>query len=863
MYKKFLFSLFSITFLTLSALGATIPGGAVSGTWDVANSPYYIEGNITIQSDDTLTIEPGVEVEFQGDYGLTVTGLLEAVGTETDSIKFFPVSVSTGWAGIQFDDAPNSSHLIYCSLRNAGERVDEFSGTGGIVCSNSNPVIERCNIYDNTSGSDLFGGGITISNTSSPEITHCTFTGNLSPTGGGIAIFISNATITNCFFTDNCGVWGGGVYLYNSQAILTDCEINNAAVGGQWGGGIYGENSMIVLTNCIISNNFVFGDGGGICFRNVSATLTGCSLYNNTTESYGGAIACMNNGSSVVLFYCTFWNNTSIEPLCGGGAISLEMDRNNMMTIDHCTFYGNESISGFGEAIFLGGRADIQNSIFVENGLTGNIWVWAGGAVSSVAYSDFYGNVTNIGGSGSIPANFEVITTTNYNGDPCDVYYNIFEEDPLFEDAGAGNFQITWENFPTVDGTRSPCIDAGNPSFAYDSDGTITDMGRFFFDQTILMDITSPNGGEDWMVGDNHNITWSSAGTSGDVEIEYSTNNGSDWTEIIASTPDDGSYSWTVPDAPSDSCLVRVTDTDGSPSDTSDAVFIISPVPFITVTSPNGGEGWMVGTNHIITWSSAGTSGAVKIEYSTNNGSDWTEMTASTPDDGDYLWTVPDVPSSSCLVMITDTNGSLSDTSDAVFIISSVPFITLISPNGGEEWMADSTYAVTWSSAGTSGAVKIEYSTNNGSDWTDVIASTTDDGTYLWSLPDAPSDSCLVMITDTDGNPSDTSDALFTISSVSGGSIERLPEVYSFDVKGVTTNYRLEAGYALPEKAGDIRFVLYNIAGLKVKEDVLREIPAGFHSKSINMSGMSKGIYFINIEVNGGEFTKTAKFVLM
>ena len=346
-----------------------------------------------------------------------------------------------------------------------------------------------------------------------------------------------------------------------------------------------------------------------------------------------------------------------------------------MMTIDHCTFYGNESISGFGEAIFLGGRADIQNSIFVENGLTGNIWVWAGGAVSSVAYSDFYGNVTNIGGSGSIPANFEVITTTNYNGDPCDVYYNIFEEDPLFEDAGAGNFQITWENFPTVDGTRSPCIDAGNPSFAYDSDGTITDMGRFFFDQTILMDITSPNGGEDWMVGDNHNITWSSAGTSGDVEIEYSTNNGSDWTEIIASTPDDGVYSWTVPDAPSDSCLV----------------------------------------------------------------------------------------------MVSDTNGNLSDTSDAIF----------------------------------------------------------------------------------------------TISPASGVPIEKLPEVYSLDVKGIATNCILEARYALPEKAGEVRFVLYNIAGLKVKEDVLKEIPAGFHSKNINMNGMSKGIYFINIEVNGGKFTKTAKFVLM
>jgi hypothetical protein len=88
--------------------------------------------------------------------------------------------------------------------------------------------------------------------------------------------------------------------------------------------------------------------------------------------------------------------------------------------------------------------------------------------------------------------------------------------------------------------------------------------------------VGSPNGGEDWAAGSVHDITWTSVGTSGTVRIEYSTNNGSSWTDVIASTPDDGAYSWTIPDAPSNSCLVRVTDTDGSPADQSDAVFTIS-----------------------------------------------------------------------------------------------------------------------------------------------------------------------------------------------------------------------------------------------------------------------------------------------
>jgi len=72
------------------------------------------------------------------------------------------------------------------------------------------------------------------------------------------------------------------------------------------------------------------------------------------------------------------------------------------------------------------------------------------------------------------------LVTTNYNGDSCDVGYNIFL-DPLFEDPGSGNYQITWTNWPTPDSTKSPCIDAGDPASPHDPDSTITDMGCYFF----------------------------------------------------------------------------------------------------------------------------------------------------------------------------------------------------------------------------------------------------------------------------------------------------------------------------------------------------------------------------------------------
>ena len=301
-----------------------------------------------------------------------------------------------------------------------------------------------------------------------------------------------------------------------------------------------------------------------------------------------------------------------------------------------------------------------------------------------------------------------------------------------------------------------------------DTDGDPSDDSNatFTISAAGTMTVTAPNGGEDWQVGSLQNITWTSTNTSGDVKIEYSTNSGSSWTDVIASTTDDGVYEWTIPDDVSTTCLVRVSDTDGDPSDESDAVFTISAVPVITVTSPNGGEDWQVGSAQTITWTSTNTSGTVKLEYSTNNGGAWTEIDAGTGDDGSYDWTIPDAPSTQCLVRVTDTDGSPSDESDAVFTISAVPVITVTSPNGGEDWQVGSAQTITWTSTNTSGTVKLEYSTNNGGAWTEIVAGTDDDGTHDWTIPDAPSTQCLVKVTDTDGSPSDQSDAVFTISAV-------------------------------------------------------------------------------------------------
>ncbi|MCW8824267.1 MAG: T9SS type A sorting domain-containing protein [Ignavibacteriaceae bacterium] len=91
--------------------------------------------------------------------------------------------------------------------------------------------------------------------------------------------------------------------------------------------------------------------------------------------------------------------------------------------------------------------------------------------------------------------------------------------------------------------------------------------------------VQSPNGGEVWVAGETEDITWSGVNVN-DVKIELSTNNGTDWSTIIESTPNTGSYSWVVTaQDSSDECLIRITNVEnGFVYDVSDGVFTIDVV---------------------------------------------------------------------------------------------------------------------------------------------------------------------------------------------------------------------------------------------------------------------------------------------
>jgi hypothetical protein len=203
---------------------------------------------------------------------------------------------------------------------------------------------------------------------------------------------------------------------------------------------------------------------------------------------------------------------------------------------------------------------------------------------------------------------------------------------------------------------------------------------------------------------------------------------------ITASTPAAaGSYAWTIPDAIGTTLRVRVSDaSDATVADTSDASFTVKGS--LTLTAPNGGESWAVGSTKTITWTKAGTLATVKLEYSTDNFATASVITASTDAaTGSYAWTIPDNISSTVKVRVTNTaDTTVFDTSNANFKI--VGSLTLTAPNGGEKWKVGSIQNIAWTKTGSIANVKLEYSTDGGVTYPKLItASTQKTGSISWS----------------------------------------------------------------------------------------------------------------------------------
>ncbi len=143
-----MFLLFPVT----AVLGETYVIGSISEntTWSLSKSPYIVVNNIAVEEGATLTINPGVQVKFNNGFSLTVSGTLDASGTELSQILFTSnqsVPIAGDWGSIKFD------HNSGGSLSNC---VVEYADTGIYMANNTSPQITDCKIHHNNIGVKLW-----------------------------------------------------------------------------------------------------------------------------------------------------------------------------------------------------------------------------------------------------------------------------------------------------------------------------------------------------------------------------------------------------------------------------------------------------------------------------------------------------------------------------------------------------------------------------------------------------------------------------------------------------------------------------------------------------------------------------------
>ncbi|MEA2095600.1 MAG: right-handed parallel beta-helix repeat-containing protein [Candidatus Cloacimonadota bacterium] len=453
----------------------TIPAGNVSGTWSLSGSPYLIEGEIEIPDGETLIIDPGCLIEFQGHYALNVQGRLLAIGSEQDSIRFtiadttgFYNNYHTGWRGIHFEDNISSnefSEILYSTM--------EF-GKGYLIISLNDSKLFINNSRISFNRSDARGTAISCVD-SELNLNNSILSYNICDESycGAIYCRDSNIEIINNTVYNNRSRNGwsnteGAVYIRNCAGIFQNNEIyGNLFNYNSRGAGIYciysdidivdntidnneGNGIIISCSEALIENNILTNSGyhGIILYEDKLSLVTRNEIYNN--ESCGIKLEYSSTRIEKNIIHLSYYGIQCLED-------SSPIIRNNV--IHNCSEYG----------IYI----DESNPIILNCTIADNqeraIRAWHGSSViliNSILWGNSYNHISNYNSEFYISNCCIENGTSSMNFTP-NFYENNITENPWFSVNG---YYLC---------SNSPCIDAGAQWIGTDSDGSIIDIGCY------------------------------------------------------------------------------------------------------------------------------------------------------------------------------------------------------------------------------------------------------------------------------------------------------------------------------------------------------------------------------------------------
>ncbi len=491
--------------------------------------------------DDVLSVAAGVywleaELTFASseDRSLTIRG----AGAETtildgrDAVRALSLTTSQEHASIRLEGL---------TLRNG--RTAGNGGALRIATNAADIAVADCRIVESAAtGGESVGGGANLNaETGTITVTACAFSGNASSGNvGGLFVGTTTGTglIADCAFTGNSvantgssGAFGdgGGAMFYSqatSRATITGNRFaGNTASGGDNpdGGGLMtyqlGGGSQLHLSGNTFSENTAGLGAGGVIVRcNLScAASVADNIFSGNTAivgSGGGAHLYINDGSldyagnshtgnragedgagawiDMLAGTAAVSRNTFTRNIAGGngGGLSAVTDTASIV-VEKNIFNANASGNAGAGLSFatVGGTGTIRKNTTYGNSASGE----AGGAyvyidtldgrallTDNILWNDSPDAFGYSSGSGGVHVLMEY---SDVDGGVGEAWFSTgcIAADPLFVDAPAGNFNLSWAHAPVNDATKSPCIDTGSPASAKDPDGSRSDMGALPF----------------------------------------------------------------------------------------------------------------------------------------------------------------------------------------------------------------------------------------------------------------------------------------------------------------------------------------------------------------------------------------------
>jgi len=501
--KKVIFLLVLTFFIGLSNVSATDVSGSITANtiWTLANSPYVVTGNVTVNSGITLTVETGVSVRFSSSMGLYIYGILNATGTEFTSNL---ASKHKGdWDRIQVGDGSHVGNVTLnnCKLEYGGKsNYGTLYSYNGIVTVNNNTSINN-----SSSAGILLDANMTVS-ISNSSISGCdwpivfanngvlhnnggnNFTGNnhdaayiyFTSLSGALNlellpvpyVFYSSFTINSTGALTvasgsslKCNNW---IYVDGALNAIADkgqriifTTDKNDNVGGDtnadgvatvparssWGGIYFRDGSkdaQCILRRCDVTFGGS-GNHGGIIIENASPTIDSCLMANNY---YGAEI----RGVSKPNFKNNTLASSQVVP------IAMSFDSDPVFSNNTFSFSDNQY-----DAIGLLGGTLATDSHLIQRDVTG---------IPNVTYLML--------GELIIPQGYTLTVDTGIVVKSPNYYMDIVVQGALIANGGAGSKQIIF--------TSSKDDNVGNPKDT-NKDGTQTnpvrgDWGGIIFEGT-------------------------------------------------------------------------------------------------------------------------------------------------------------------------------------------------------------------------------------------------------------------------------------------------------------------------------------------------------------------------------------------